>query len=130
MKDSDYARLLSFRSDLRRFLRWSEDQARSEGLTPSQHQLLLAVRGHQGADDPTIGEIAEYLTLQHHSVVGLVDRAEKAGLVVRSRDTEDHRVVRLQLAPRGRDVIRRLSAAHMQELHQLKSFALPTSAGP
>lgn len=129
MKDSDYARLLSFRSDLRRFLRWSEAQARAEGLTPSQHQLLLAVRGHQGSDDPTIGEIAEHLMLQHHSVVGLVDRAEKAGLVVRSRDAEDHRVVRLQLAPRGRNMIRRLSAAHMQELRQLRSFALPKSAG-
>ena len=127
MKDSDYARLLSFRSDLRRFLRWSEEQARAEGLTPSQHQLLLAIRGHKGADGPTIGEIAEYLTLQHHSVVGLVDRAQKAGLVIRSRDAEDHRVVRLQLAPTGKDVIRRLSAAHMQELRQLRSFALPKS---
>ncbi len=128
MKDSDYARLLSFRSDLRRFLRWSEERARAEGLTPSQHQLLLAIRGHQGGDDPTIGEIAEHLTLQHHSVVGLVDRAEKAGLVMRSRDAEDHRIVRLQLAPKGRNMIRRLSAAHMQELRQLSSFALPKSA--
>lgn len=128
MKDSDYARLLRFRSDLRRFLRWSEEQARAEGLTPSQHQLLLAIRGHQGSDDPTIGEIAGHLMLQHHSVVGLVDRAERAGLVARSRDGEDHRMVRVALAPRGGDLIRRLSAAHMQELRQLRSFSLPKAA--
>lgn len=129
MEDCDYARLLSFRSDLRRFLRWSEEQAQAEGLTPSQHQLLLAIRGHPGSDDPTIGEIAEHLTLQHHSVVGLVDRAEKAGLVMRGRDAQDHRVVRLRLAPKGRGLIRRLSAAHMEELRRLRSFALPKSPG-
>lgn len=124
MSDSDYARLLSFRHDLRRFLHWSEDQARAAGLTPGQHQLLLAIKGHPGGGDPTIGELADYLVLQHHSVVGLVDRAEKAALVKRSRDAEDHRVVRLQLAPKGRELIERLSAAHLQELLQLRSFTL------
>ncbi|HVY77655.1 MAG TPA: MarR family transcriptional regulator [Solirubrobacterales bacterium] len=124
MSDSDYARLLRFRHDLRRFLHWSEDQARAAGLTPGQHQLLLAIKGHAGGEDPTIGELADYLVLQHHSVVGLVDRAEKAALVKRSRDAEDHRVVRLQLAPKGRKLIERLSAAHLQELRQLRSFTL------
>jgi DNA-binding MarR family transcriptional regulator len=78
MSKDDYAKLLGFRSDLRRFLRWSEEQAKAEGLTPSQHQLLLAVKGHRGPDGPTIGEIAEYLALRHHSAVGLVDRAKKS----------------------------------------------------
>lgn len=125
MEDREYAKLLSFRTDLRRFLRWSEEQARAAGLTPSQHQLLLAVRGHPGAQDPTIGEVAEYLTLRHHSAVGLVDRAERAGLVERTRDASDHRVVHLRLAAKGEELIRRLSEAHLQELRQLTSFALP-----
>lgn len=124
MTDRDYARLLSFRHDLRRFLSWSEERARAAGLTPGQHQLLLAIKGHGGGDDPTIGELADCLVLQHHSVVGLVDRAERAALVKRSRDAEDHRVVRLQLAPKGRKLIERLSAAHLQELRQLRSFTL------
>ena len=72
--DADYRRLLEFRTGLRRFLHWSEEQARAAGVTPAQHQLLLAIRGHDGAG-PTIGDVADYLLLRHHSAVGLVDRA-------------------------------------------------------
>lgn len=127
MSKNDYAKLLGFRSDLRHFLRWSEEQARSAGLTPSQHQLLLAVKGHPGPDGPTIGEVAEYLALRHHSAVGLSDRAEKSGLVQRRRDPDDHRVIRLQLTAAGDDLIRQLSQAHLEELRQLRSFTLPSS---
>lgn len=127
MSHDDYAKLLGFRSDLRRFLRWSEEQAKAEGLTPGQHQLLLAVKGHRSPDAPTIGEIAEYLALRHHSAVGLVNRAVKSGLVERTRDQQDHRVIRLHLTPMGDDLIRRLSRAHLNELRQLRSIALPGS---
>jgi DNA-binding MarR family transcriptional regulator len=127
MSKDDYANLLGFRSDLRRFLHWSEEQAKAEGLMPSQHQLLLAVKGHRGADGPTIGEIADYLSLRHHSAVGLVDRAQESGLVERSRDQQDHRVIRVHLSPIGDDLIRRLSRAHLDELRQLRSFALSNS---
>jgi DNA-binding MarR family transcriptional regulator len=128
MTQKDYAKLLGFRADLRRFLHWSEEQARAAGLTPAQHQLLLAVKGHQGADGPTIGEAAEYLALRHHSAVELAGRAEKAGHVERSRDAGDHRVIRLRLTPAGEALIQRLSQAHRDELRQLKSFTLPFSA--
>jgi DNA-binding MarR family transcriptional regulator len=127
MSKSDYATLLGFRSDLRRFLHWSEEQARSAGVTPSHHQLLLAVKGHPGPDGPTIGEVAEYLALRHHSAVGLADRAEEAGLVERNRDPHDHRIIRLRLTSVGDDLIRRLSRAHLEELRQLRSFTLPSS---
>ena len=46
LRDADYEDLLALRTGLRRFLRWSEQQAEAAGLTPAQHQLLLAVRGH------------------------------------------------------------------------------------
>src|SRR3546814_7346031 len=63
--DAQYERLLGFRDGLRRFLRWSDDQAKAAGITPAQHQLLLAVRGHRG--QPTIGDLAQHLLLRHHS---------------------------------------------------------------
>ena len=50
LSDADFVRLLDFRDGLRRFLRWSEAEAKRVGLTASQHQLLLAVRGHRAAD--------------------------------------------------------------------------------
>jgi DNA-binding MarR family transcriptional regulator len=116
---ADYARLLQFRSALRRFLHWSEEQARAADLTPAQHQLLLAIKGHEGAEGPTIGEAAEYLALRHHSAVGLVDRAERAGLVERKRDPDDHRVIHLRLTAAGEERIRLLSEAHLRELEEL-----------
>ena len=80
---SDYRRLLVFRTEIRRFLHWSEEQAEALGMTPGKHQLLLAVRGHDDARGPTVGDVAESLLLRHHSAVGLVDRAAQDGLVRR-----------------------------------------------
>ena len=119
LTDADYEDLLTLRSGLRRFLRWSEQQAEATGLTPAQHQLLLAIRGHHDERGPTIGEIADYLLLRHHSAVGLVDRADAAGLVDRVRDPEDHRVVRLALTPAGHKRLEALSAVHLEELQRL-----------
>lgn len=119
LSDSAYARLLALRTALRRFERWSEQQARAAGLTPAQHQLLLAVRGHPDPRGPTIGEVADYLLLLHHSAVGLVDRADAAGLVTRERDPEDHRVVRLRLTATGARCLERLSAVHAEQLERM-----------
>jgi DNA-binding MarR family transcriptional regulator len=116
--DSDYERLLAFRDALRSFLRWSEQRAKEAGVTPAQHQLLLAIRGHKGPA-PTIGEVADHLLLRHHSVVGLVDRAERAGLVARRVDLDDHRVVRLGLTTSGRRLLAKLTAANLEELERL-----------
>ena len=119
LDDPEYRRLLQFRTALRRFLHWSEQQAERAGLTAAQHQLLLAIRGHDDARGPTMGEVAGYLLLRHHSAVGLVDRAEEAGLVERLEDGKDRRVVRLRLTPRGEETLRLLSAAHLEELERL-----------
>lgn len=119
LSDADYARLLALRTGLRRFEHWSEAQARAAGLTPAQHQLLLAVRGHEGEDGPTVGDLADYLLLRHHSAVGLIDRAEVAGLVRRDRDIEDHRVVRVHLTGAGAKRLEALSALHLEELDRL-----------
>jgi DNA-binding MarR family transcriptional regulator len=117
--DDDYRRLLSFRTGLRRFLRWSEQQARTTGMTPAQHQLLLAVRGHEDPRGPTVGDLADHLLLRHHSAVGLIDRAETAGLVRRCPDEESQSVVRLQLTDQGSRRLEALSELHLEELAHL-----------
>ncbi len=119
LEDAEYRRLLQFRTGLRRFLHWSEEQAEKAGLTPAQHQLLLAVRGHDGDRGPTIGDVAGYLMLRHHSAVGLVDRAVKVGLVERQEDAGDRRVVRLRLTAQGERTLQQLSAAHLEEIKRL-----------
>lgn len=129
VQDEDYRRLLEFRTGLRRFVRWSEEQARSVGLSPAQHQLMLAVRGHPDDRGPTIGDVADYLLLRHHSAVELVDRAETAGLVRRRPDRDDQRIVRLRLTARGADKLRRLTAVTLEELARLSPGLQPVWAG-
>ena len=119
--EADYRYLLALRTELRRFLRWSEEQAVANGVTPAQHQLMLAIRGHgETTGPPTIGDLAGYLLLRHNSVVGLVDRAESAGLVRRERDPFDHRVVRVRLTPSGARRIEQMSAMHLEALGRMK----------
>jgi DNA-binding MarR family transcriptional regulator len=115
----DFERLLEFRVTLRRFHRWSEDQAQAEGLTHVQHQLLVAIKGHHDSRPPTVGDLAGYLLLRPHSTVELVDRAEAAGLVERTPDSDDGRVVRVRLTSAGDRILNKLTRAHLERLHQL-----------
>jgi DNA-binding MarR family transcriptional regulator len=117
--DEDYRRLLELRTGLRRFLRWSEQQAQAAGLTPAQHQLLLAIRGHPDERGPTVGDVADHLLLRHHSAVGLIDRAEAAGLVARHPDPANSSAIRLRLTERGSRQLEALSELHLQELEHL-----------
>ena len=124
LTDRDYEHLLRFRTELRRFLRWSEEQAQAEGLTPAQHQLLLAVRGSADPAGATIKEVADALLLKHHTATELVDRAEAGGLLRRARDGDDHRVVRLHITRSGAGKLARLSRQHLDELARLRAGIL------
>jgi len=119
LDQSDFEHLLELRTGLRRFLRWSEQQATAAGLTPAQHQLLLAIRGHPDPAGPTIGELAEYLLLRHHSAVGLVDRAVRDGLVQRTPDESNKSAVRVVLTAAGAEKLDALAETHMQEIAHL-----------
>ena len=91
------------------------------GLTPTQHQLLVAIKGHPGPQPPAVREVAEYLLLQSHSAVGLVDRAEAAGVVRRRQDPDDARVVRVELTEKGDKLVTDLTTAHLAKLHELSA---------
>jgi DNA-binding MarR family transcriptional regulator len=135
LNDADYSALAEFRHRLRVFLAFSEAQARGAGLNPQQHQLLLAVRGF-GGDGPSVGALAERLLLRHHSVVELIDRLEKRGLVERRRGASDRRVAHVSITREGARLLRELSVAHRAELRRaapelaraLASFARPVRA--
>ncbi|MGH3765039.1 MAG: MarR family transcriptional regulator [Pseudonocardiaceae bacterium] len=121
--DAEYARLLTFRVGLRRFLQWSAEQAATAGLTPAQHQLLLAIRGHPDPRGPSVGQLAGYLCVRHHSAVQLVDRTEQLGLIARHRgDDDDRRVVRVTLTTAAQKKLVLLSTTHLEELRRLASM--------
>lgn len=116
LADREYRALAAFRYQLRRFLAFSEGEARAIGLEPQQHQVLLALRGLPSDTAPTVRALADRLMLRHHTVVGLLDRLEDRGLVRRDRAPEDRRQVRVAVTRRGAQLLRRLSLAHRDEL--------------
>jgi DNA-binding MarR family transcriptional regulator len=117
---SDIRNLARFRHALRKFLSFSEQVARRAGLTPQQHLLLLGVAGFTDKDCATVGDIADFLQVRHHSAVGLIDRAEAAGLVRREVNPDDQRVVYVSLTPIGSRKLRMLTALHRKELSGLR----------
>jgi len=122
--ESDYQALAEFRFALRRFLAFSEEAARAAGLTPQQHQALLAIRGYPTRDRVTVSELAERLMIRHHSAVELIDRLSRAGLIVRAGDPADRRRVQIALTAKAQRKLKGLAAAHLEELRRLGS-ALP-----
>ena len=119
----DYQALAQFRFQLRRFLSFSETAARDAGLTPQQHQALLAIKGFSSAEPLSVGELAEFLLVRHHTAVELVDRMTRLRLLERIADEDDSRRILVKLTKKGEQKLRMLSKIHLQEL-QTASVAL------
>ena len=119
LNGNDYRALADFRYQIRRFLHFSEAAAREEELEAQQHQMMLAIRGLEAGNGPTVGALAEYMFIRHHSAVGLIDRLEKRGLVIRERRSEDRRQAIVRLTSAGADVLERLAGSHRAELANL-----------
>ena len=116
---TQYETLAAFRYALRKFIHFSEQSARAAGITPQQHQALLAVKGFPGRDRVTVGELAERLQLRHHSAVGLIDRLVVEKLVARAPSNEDRRQVLIQLTGHGENVLAKLTSAHQEQLKRI-----------
>jgi DNA-binding MarR family transcriptional regulator len=113
---SQYQSLAEFRYQLRCFLHFSEQAARSVGLEPQQHQLLLTLKGLPNGRTATVSELAKRLQIQHHSTVELINRMVDRDFLERSRDENDQRKVIIHLTPYGEEVLRKLSLLHRTEL--------------
>jgi DNA-binding MarR family transcriptional regulator len=123
---ADFEQLADFRYQLRRFLRFSEDVTRSNGITMTQYLLLLQITGFPGRDWATISELAERLQAKHHGVVSLVSRCEALGLVERRPNADDRRVVEVRLTRAGQLTVTRLAQLHRDELASLHGeFVVP-----
>lgn len=88
-----------------RFLRFNlysnkrlQDGLEELDLTPPQFYVLATI-GYAGR--LPFGEIGEKMMVTVSNLTGIVDRLEEKGLVVRERDTDDRRVVRVTLTRKG-----------------------------
>jgi DNA-binding MarR family transcriptional regulator len=126
--ETDYARLAAWRYALRRFLSTSEAITRSAGVSPTQYQLLLFIRGFENGL-PSIADLAERLQIRHQSAVGLIDRCVAAGLVRRRRDPANRRRVLVGTTAKGAGLLRRLAAEHFATIESLGKAFLPPVPG-
>ena len=115
----DYKALAEFRFQLRKFLSFSEAAAHRAGLTPQQHQALLAIKGFSGVEPVSVGDLAEFLLVRHHTAVELVDRIIRLGLLKRIADHGDSRRMFLKLTKKGEQKLRTLSKMHFEELQSV-----------
>jgi DNA-binding MarR family transcriptional regulator len=126
MTKSDYERLANFRYQLRRFLRFSEEVTRRQGITALQYLLLLQIKGFPGREWATIAELAERLQAKHHGVVSLVSRCEAVGLVKRNPSRDDKREVHVTLTRQGAQCLAKLARLHRAELRTVEGeLAVP-----
>jgi DNA-binding MarR family transcriptional regulator len=124
----EFETLSRFRYQLRRFLRFSEEATRAQGITHLQYLLMLHIKGYPDREWATIGELAERLQAYHHGVVSLVSRCEKLGLVTRKQSETDRREVEVHLTRKGERAVEKLARLHRDELLKLQGiFRVPGS---
>lgn len=123
LDDRDYAALADFRAALREFLAFSEVKASKAGLSPQQHQALLAIRGAP-AGQATIGYLADRLILKPHSASELISRLKALDLIVGRTAETDRRKTLLVLTDHAEELLKQLSAIHREEIRRLKPLLL------
>lgn len=115
-----YAAIAAFRFQLRRFLAFSEAAALAAGVPTQQHQALLSVAGYMASEPPTVGVLAEQLLVAPHTAAELVSRMVEAGLLTKTRSTQDRRRMELALTPKAEVLLGELTAAHLEELRTME----------
>jgi len=89
--------------------------AAEHDLSVVQVRLLGILRDRE----PGMLELARYLELEKSSLSGLVDRAEKRGLVERIPSTDDRRAATIRVTAQGRKLSRVIAEAVNAEIDEL-----------
>jgi DNA-binding MarR family transcriptional regulator len=119
LSQADYESLAALRYELRHFLQFSEQAAKGLGLTPQQHQALLAIRAAPG-QTMGIGDLGEQLFIQPHSASELVDRLVALDLLSKQSAREDRRRSVLALTPAATTILAQMSTVHRAEAVRIR----------
>jgi DNA-binding MarR family transcriptional regulator len=91
--------------------RLTKELARRADLTGPQLTVLKML---EGLGDLSLSDLSERIRAQNSTVTGIIDRMEREGLVLRSRSTEDRRVVRIKLTEKGARIARDIEVEPME----------------
>jgi DNA-binding MarR family transcriptional regulator len=108
--------LAEFRYQMRKFLSFSEAAAERVGIAAQQYQLMQVIAAMPEEQYASISYLADRMILKHNSMVELVDRAERAGLVKREHDERDLRRSLVKMTPEGEAVLQKLVKEHLEDL--------------
>jgi DNA-binding MarR family transcriptional regulator len=91
--------------------RVTKELARQVDLTGPQLTVLKML---EGLGDLSLSELSERIRAQNSTVTGIIDRMERESLVVRTRSTEDRRVVKIKLTDKGSKIARAIAVEPME----------------
>ena len=94
-----------------------ESHLAEHDITQGRFGVLMALWAHRGAGDalsPAV--IAERTGVTRATVTGLVDTLERDGLVSRTPDPEDRRMLSVELTPKGQRLLRRVLPGHFRRM--------------
>lgn len=105
---------------VRDILMLCEDSIFAEyGITTEQFSVLAAVKSRDGSLRPT--DLAYLLERSPNSISMLIDRMVKAGLVRRTRDRRDRRVVNVSLTSKGENALKPAMPASWEFIQKILS---------
>ena len=88
---------------------------KKEDLSMTQYNVLRILRG--APEGLACGEVANRMITRDPDITRLLDRLEKRGLISRTRETRDRRMVMARITPQGLKLLGRLDEP-VQEAHR------------
>jgi DNA-binding MarR family transcriptional regulator len=88
---------------------------KQEDLSMTQYNVLRILRG--APEGLPCGEVANRMITHDPDITRLLDRLEKRGLISRTRESKDRRMVMARIAPQGLKLLGRLDEP-VQEAHR------------
>lgn len=101
---------------MRRFLRRQTKEIARYDISPAQ-MLILDILNHKNS--MRMGELAKYLSVSLPATTGIVDRLMKLGLVVRANSPVDRRVVNIDIAAKGKKIVKECRQAKQRTIIEI-----------
>jgi DNA-binding MarR family transcriptional regulator len=98
-------------------MRWAVDALKPSGLTPPQFNVLRILRGAH-PEALSSSKIGERMVTYDPDLTRLLDRLEAAGFVQKSRDTQDRRVMKVNITKAGLGAVETASMALRRKIQE------------
>jgi len=87
-------------------LQWRvAEMLKPHGLSPTQYNAMRILRG-AGVEGLACSEIGQRMINRDPDITRLLDRLERSGLIRRSREQKDRRVIKAHITPAGLDLLK------------------------